>query len=183
MTFGFRDLLLRLRGEVSTERLIARGLTVGSNFNRRPGCIIDYAHCWLISIGDNVTFAPRVHILAHDGSTKRVVGYTRIGLVDIGNDVFIGADSVVLPGVSIGDGAIVAAGSVVTKDVPAGMIVGGNPAHVILSVAEFQTKHESRLTPPYPVFDSSWHKDNLPSEQRTAMIDRLRACGGIGYVE
>ncbi|MFR3924042.1 MAG: hypothetical protein ACLTXI_01795 [Collinsella sp.] len=56
----------------------ARGLKVGSNFNMLGGCIIDHSHCWLIRIGDNVTFAPRVHVLAHDASTKRVLGYTRM---------------------------------------------------------------------------------------------------------
>lgn len=182
MTFGFRDLLLRLRGEVSTERLIARGLTVGSNFNRRPGCIIDYSHCWLITIGDDVTLAPRVHILAHDGSTKSVIGYTKIGLVTIGNGVFIGAEAIVLPGVSIGDGAIVAAGSVVTKDVPARTIVAGNPARVVTTVDEFKTRHMERLAQ-HPTFDASWHRIDLSADQRSRMIDELKANDGTGYLE
>lgn len=66
-----KNFILYFRGEVSTEKLIKMGLKVGENFNRQSGCIIDYAHCWLISIGNNVTLAPRVHILAHDASTKK----------------------------------------------------------------------------------------------------------------
>lgn len=66
------------------------------------GTILDPSHCWLITIGDNVTMAPRVHILAHDASTCHHLGYARIGRIDIGNNVFIGADTVVLPGVYIG---------------------------------------------------------------------------------
>ncbi len=49
----------------------------------------------------------------------------------IGNDVWIGLNSIVAPGVTVGDGAVIAAGSVVTKDVPPYMIVGGNPAKII----------------------------------------------------
>ena len=48
-------------------------------------CIIDPGHCWLISVGDRVTLAPRVHILAHDASLKETLGYTKIGRVKIGN--------------------------------------------------------------------------------------------------
>lgn len=178
-----KNAVLRLRGEVSTQRLVERGLTVGKNFNRRQGCIIDYSHCWLITIGNNVTFAPRVHVLAHDGSTKSVVGYTRIGLVAIGDNVFVGAESIILPGVSIGSGAIIAAGSVVTKDVPPHMVVGGDPAHVLMSVDEFKAKHEAKIEESTALFDSSWHRNDLPEEKRKMMITRLEDNGGIGYIE
>ena len=103
------------RGDPNLNKYKARGLKVGSNFNMLGGCIIDHSHCWLIRIGDNVTFAPRVHVLAHDASTKRVLGYTRIALTSIGNDVFVGASSTIMPGVTVGDGAVVGAGSVVTR--------------------------------------------------------------------
>ncbi len=59
----------------------------------------------------------------------------RTAPVSIGNDVWIGCRSIVLKGVSIGDGAIVAAGSVVTKDVPAYTLVAGNPAQIKKKVA------------------------------------------------
>ncbi len=94
------------RGDPNLNNYKARGLKVGSNFNMLGGCIIDHSHCWLIRIGDNVTFAPRVHVLAHDASTKRVLGYTRIALTSIGNDVFVGASSTIMPGVTVGGGAV-----------------------------------------------------------------------------
>lgn len=75
----------KLRGETPLAVLVERGLTVGKNFQPQPGCILDPSHCWLITIGDDVTLAPRVHILAHDASTKMFLGYTKIGLVTIGN--------------------------------------------------------------------------------------------------
>lgn len=91
-----------VRGDANVKNLVKRGMTVGDNFQIQGECKIDSSHAWLISIGNNVTIAPRVHILAHDASTKKRLGYTRIGLVDIGDNVFVGADSVILPGVRLG---------------------------------------------------------------------------------
>ena len=68
------------------------------------GSIIDDSHCSLISIGDNVTFAPRVHILTNDASTKKFLGYTKFGKVSVGNNVFVGAGSIICsPNVTIGN--------------------------------------------------------------------------------
>ena len=75
-----KEFVYRLRGEYTTERLIKMGMKVGKNFGRLNGVILDPSHCWLIEIGDNVTMAPRVHVLCHDASTKQFLGYTKIGL-------------------------------------------------------------------------------------------------------
>lgn len=72
---------------------IDNGLKIGKNCEIKGEVIIDPGHCWLIEIGDNVTIAPRCHILAHDASTKRFLGHTVVGRVVIGNNVFIGANS------------------------------------------------------------------------------------------
>ena len=66
------NFISRIRGEVSINELINRGLIIGNNFKCLNQVIIDDSHPWLIEIGDNVTLAPRVHILAHDASTKNV---------------------------------------------------------------------------------------------------------------
>ena len=88
------------------KRLEKNGFVHGKNLNTQHGVIIDPGHCWLIECGDNVTLAPYVHILAHDASTKIPLGYTKIGKVTIGNNVFIGAGTTVLPGVTIGDNIV-----------------------------------------------------------------------------
>ena len=75
--------------------LVSRGMKVGVNFQPQNDVVLDPSHCWHITIGDDVTMAPHVHVLAHDASTKRELGYTRIGRVMIGNRVFIGTLSLI----------------------------------------------------------------------------------------
>lgn len=90
-----------------------------------------------VNIGNNVMMGPECYIYAYNHNTQRVdipmnqqgVGEERP--VNIGNDVWIGSRVTILPGVRVGDGAIIAAASVVTKDVPSYAVVGGNPARVI----------------------------------------------------
>lgn len=145
MKYLLKRLLYRLRGEHTTEQLIKMGMTVGKNFGRLHGCILDPSHCWLITIGDDVTLAPRVHILSHDASTKRLIGYTKIGKVDIGNRVFIGAGTVVLPNVKIGDDCIVGANSVVTKNLSPNGVYAGNPVSFLCSTSDYKSKYEELM--------------------------------------
>lgn len=116
------------------------GLTVGHTFKINAGCSIDPSFPWLVTIGDNVTLAPNVTILSHDASSQVHLGYTRLGLVTIGDNVFIGAGTIVLPGVKIGSNVVIAAGSVVNRDVPDNSVVAGTPARVIKSIEEFKDK-------------------------------------------
>jgi maltose O-acetyltransferase len=171
----------KLRGEVPTSYLIEKGLKVGKNFKRLGHCIIDYSHCWLITIGDNVTLAPRVHILAHDASTKTKLNYTKIGLVNIGNDVFIGAGSIILPNVKIGNNVIIGAGSVVTKDIPNNSLAIGNPARVVGNTIDYLDKHRKEIET-RPVFDEQWtERGNISDNQKREMTIKLEK--GVGYVE
>lgn len=140
-----KALLYRIRGEYTTEKLIKLGMKVGKNFKRLHGVILDPAHCWLITIGDNVTMAPDVHILAHDASTCYELGYAKIGRVNIGNNVFLGASTIILPNVTIGDNVVVGAGSVVTKDLPGGGVYAGNPAKMIMTYSEYIQKQKGIL--------------------------------------
>jgi maltose O-acetyltransferase len=140
-----KQFLARLRGEQDIDKLIRRGLKIGEKFNRMGGCIIDPSHCWHIEIGDNVTLAPRVHILAHDASTHVFLGYTRIGNVKIGSNVFIGASAIILPGVTIGNNVVIGAGSVVSKDIPDNTVAVGIPARVVSSLDAYLHKEKTAM--------------------------------------
>lgn len=82
-----------------------------------------------ISVGRNTVIGFNTTILAHEYLIKEY----RLGEVIIGDEVMIGANSLIMPGVTIGDGAIVSAGTMVHKDVPPGYFVGGNPMQVIFT--------------------------------------------------
>ncbi len=98
----------------------------------------------LVEIGEGFISAPGSIILAHDASTVIHTGKLRVEKTIIGNKVFLGANAVILPGIKVGDHAIIGAGAVVTKDVPAGMVVGGNPAKVLTTVDEYLKKCKER---------------------------------------
>lgn len=114
---------------------------------------------FLISIGKNVTISTGVSLLTHDASVGAIVGrhvYSDIvGPITIGNNCFIGANSIILPGVRIPDNSIVAAGSVVTKTVvnhltnnaplDEGIIIGGNPAVYICKTNDFLKKRKNNF--------------------------------------
>lgn len=137
-----KEFIYRIRGEYTTEKLIRMGMKVGNHFERLNGVILDPSHCWLIEIGENVTLAPRVHILCHDASTKNFLGYTKIGRVTIGNNVFVGAETVIMPGVTIGNNVIIGANSTLTRDVSDGVVVAGSPAKVISTLDNYLTKEK-----------------------------------------
>lgn len=101
----------------------------------------------LISIGNNVWMASGVQFITHDVTHYMLNGMKdgtkyeeKIGCIEIGDNVFIGADSQIMYDVKIGDNVIIAAGAVVTKDVPSGSVVGGVPAKVISSFDEYLSK-------------------------------------------
>ena len=131
------------------------GVNVGENCKFQFDVIIDFSHFWLIEIGNDVTLAPRVHILAHDASTYNYVGYTKIGKVKIGNNVFVGANSTILPGVIIGNNTIIGAGSIVTKDIPENSIAVGNPAKVVGDISTFIYKTKEEMSK-YPLFEEKY---------------------------
>ena len=176
-----KEFVYRLRAEYTTEKLIKQGMKVGKNFKRLNGVILDPAHCWLIEIGDNVTMAPRVHILCHDASTKTFLDYTKIGRVTIGDNVFIGAESVVLPGVTIGDNVIVGANSTITHNVESGSVVAGSPAKVICSLEEYLDKEKKRMIQAPCYGEEYTLRKNVSMNLRMQQKEELR--NSIGYID
>lgn len=175
-----RNLLRRLLGRDPLPRLLRRGLVVGKNFFMQDGCVIDASHCWLIRIGDDVTLGPNVTLLAHDASTKRALGLVRVAQVRIGNRVFIGAGSIVLPGITIGDDVIIGAGSVVTRDIPSGSLAAGNPAKVLSTSSDYLARQQS-LIESSPRFDESYTlSGGVNTVQKNEMNTRIQ--GGAGFI-
>lgn len=176
-----KEFVYRLRGDFTTEKLVSMGMKVGHNFKRLNGAILDPGHCWLIEIGDNVTLAPRVHILCHDASTKTFLNYTKIGRVIIGDNVFIGAESVVLPGVTIGSNVVIGANSTVTHDIPDNSVAVGSPARVISSLDAYLKKEQERMGSSPCYSEDYTLRKNVSMEKR--MQQKLELDGKIGYID
>ena len=99
---------------------------------------------WCISLGTNVHITTGCLFLTHDGGTlihrHKVPDLEITNPIKIGNNVYIGARSIIMGGVNIGNGVIVAAGSVVTKDIPDNSVYGGVPARFIKTNDEYFEK-------------------------------------------
>lgn len=111
---------------------------------KRHNSLVDSLTPNMVEIGNNFISAPGSIVLAHDASVYFHCNKYRIEKTVIGDNVFLGANATVMPGIVIGDNSIIGAGSVVTRDVPAGAVVCGNPARYQCSVNEYITKCENR---------------------------------------
>ena len=175
--------LKRLLGkEDELEYRLSRGMKVGKNSHLFSVSTIDGAWPWLISFGDNVTVSSDVHILAHDASPNIVGCETKLGRVDIGNNVFIGVGATILCNVRIGDNVIVGAGSVVANDLPGNAVYTGNPAKRICSIEEFKEKQRAQREN-RPDFSKMHRWDewiNASDEDKKKMREQLE--DGCGYV-
>lgn len=119
------------------------GIKIGENVDI-INSNLDVRFYSLIEIGNNVTITNST-ILAHDASTKKFIGYTKCAGVSIGDNVFIGYGSIVLPGTHIGDNVIIGAGSVVRGNIPDNSVAVGNPATVICSTDEYIKRNVDSL--------------------------------------
>jgi len=123
----------------SPTKLMADGVNskieIGTNTRIHGTCIHAKGS---ITIGQNCLIAANCqiidsngHLLSMKDPSNRINTIDEFKEITIGNNVWIGANSIILPGVSIGDGSVIAAGSIVTKNIPANCIAGGNPAKLI----------------------------------------------------
>lgn len=124
---------------------INEGMCVGVGVTCGGGCNFG-TEPYLITLDDNVRISFDVTFLTHDGGTyafrdldeyKQV---SKFGSIYIGKNSFIGCKSIIMPGVKIGSRCVIGAGSIVTKDVPDGMVVCGVPAKVMMTTEEYADK-------------------------------------------
>lgn len=104
----------------------------GARFYANFNCVI--LDCARIDIGDDVFFAPNVQLYAAThplAAAERIEGPELARPIRVGSRVWIGGGAIVLAGASIGDGTTIGAGSVVTRDIPAGVLAAGNPCRVL----------------------------------------------------
>ena len=147
-----------------------KGVTIGQeceiekdvNFGSEP---------FLIAIGNNTRISKGVQFITHDGGmwVLRNLGLiekdaVKYGKITIGCNVNIGWNTIILPGVTIGNNCIIAAGAVLTKSVPDNTIWGGVPAKKIESITEYYEKNKNNLVPTY----------NLNRKQKYAYLLKYR---------
>jgi acetyltransferase-like isoleucine patch superfamily enzyme len=125
---------------------------------------------YLITIGNNVAITSRVSIHTHGGgrvARRQIPDFDCFGKVIIKDWVYIGTGCQIMPGVTIGEGSLVAAGSIVTKSVPPNVVVGGNPAKVLCSIKDYIDKNSKynlstkQMTPE----EKKQYLLNLPDEK------------------
>lgn len=168
--YWFNYLFVHNANKISFLRSLGVGIGSGcdiltsiSNFGSEP---------YLIRLGNNVTITGGVIFITHDGSsrvfrdseTRWVNGMGIYGAIDVGDDVFIGVNSIIMPGVKIGSRVIVGAGSLVNKDIPSDCVVAGNPAKTLYSLAEYQDRALAK---------SIIVKNSIPEERREALINHF----------
>lgn len=141
-----RDTLsdLRFRSLGEYERIQSYGVRSFGSEVRITGRPDFGSEPFLVSIGSHVTIADGVRFVTHDGGVWVFRGdepnLHAYAAISVGDNVFIGAGAIILPGVSIANGSVVGAGSVVTKDVPARSVVAGVPARLISDTGSYRER-------------------------------------------
>ncbi len=128
---------------------VREGLIIKGNATLMQGC--DFGtEPYLVEIGDHVRVNYGVKFVTHDGGAWVIRnlynGYNDVdlfGKIVVKNNVHIGTDAIIMPGVTIGNNCIVGCGAIVTKDVPDNSIVAGIPAKIIETIDEYKTKHDN----------------------------------------
>lgn len=107
---------------------------------------------YLISLGNHVRVNPGVKFITHDGGVWVLRGMNSeyqdidlFGRITVGDNVHIGTDATIMPGVHIGSNCIIGCGAIVTKDIPDNSVAAGVPARVIKTIEEYEEKNKARF--------------------------------------
>jgi maltose O-acetyltransferase len=158
---------------------IPPGVTVSEGAYIGRGVIFDYGYAHHITIEAGATIVSDSMILCHDASSFRRLGVTWVAPVRVCGGAYIGARAILLPGVTIGEGAVVGAGAVVGRDVPAGAVVAGVPARQLETTEELDARRLALLRES-DVFDSTLFKGAALTPERTILLEQTIASKG-GY--
>lgn len=125
---------------------------------------------YLVTLGDHVTVTGGVRFITHDGGVwvfrQEYPAIDVIAPITIGDNVFIGLNTIAMPGVTIGDNCVVGAGSVVTRDIPAGSVAVGVPARVVRTIEEYKAK----------TLENALMIRNLPPSQKRQLLQERLGC-------
>lgn len=145
----FRSLINKFKYKLKVKKLIKSGLKIGVGHR----IYTDYmpSEPYLISIGDFVSIGHGVQIIPHDGAVWTLRRYMnnpnidRFGLIEIGSNVFIGNNSIILPNTSIGNNVIIGANSLVKGVLSENSVYAGSPCKKICTIDEYYSKYEKNF--------------------------------------
>jgi acetyltransferase-like isoleucine patch superfamily enzyme len=155
-------------------KLRRKGFNIGhrTTFFSPESVTLDFQSPFLLSIGSDVQITKGVSFLTH-GYDWSVVKKTKgemfgsRGPIKIGNNVFIGINSIFLMNSSVGDNVIVGAGSVVTKKFDSNLVIGGNPAKIITTIDKYYENRKNRqLKEAYEIFKAYYIKYGIVPEEK-----------------
>ena len=161
------DLYMKYLHLYKTEKYAKKvGVHFGANFHAY-GYVMYGSEPWAISIGDNVFITNNVTFITHDGGTllfrKTVPDLEITKPITIGNNVFIGMNTTILPGVNIGNNVVIGAGSVVSKSIPDNSVYAGNPARFIKTTDDYFKK----------IKEQSLHLGHLKGKEKDEQLRRI----------
>jgi len=121
------------------------GIRLGEGVWIGRGVEFDWTYGFMIEVRDHATIAQGARLLCHDASSHSRLSVTWVAPITVCERAFVGVEALIMPGVTVGEGAIVASRAVVTDDVEPGMVVAGVPARPISTVDELDERRLQRL--------------------------------------
>lgn len=154
---------LTINNENRIEKYRKKGMKIGDDCRIYTDNI--GSEPYLIEIGDNVTISNDVQFITHDGGIHvlrkdKLKNADLVGKIIVGNNTFVGAKSIIMPGITIGDNVIVGAGSIVTKSVENNVVICGVPAKKIKTIEEYYEDVKDKV-----IFTK-----NMPEDQKKIYI-------------
>jgi maltose O-acetyltransferase len=156
-----------------------QGVKIGANTVIIFPGYIDGRLPYLLEIGSNVVISRMVTILTHDAATAYAGDLIKVGRVFIYDHCFIGANATILCNVKVGPDSIVGAGSVVSRDIPAGEVWGGNPARFICRTEDYIAKQRKHAESRESFEGGPYRHPYIEEKQKQLLREKLRDSFGF----